>query len=229
MLVAATRGVLRSAVDWLQSLGGAPVARATPDRELLEQTILPALAGRADVGRVLFVGCAPYTRHYEALFAGAEYWTIDPSPRRRACGARRHIEDRLEHLRRHVPAAYFDAIVCNGVLGWGIDTPAAAEAAFAACRAALRPGGDLVLGWNDVRPHNAVTPGAIASLRRFEAVAWPDVGGPQLRADGPRRHVFEFYRRPASSAAGQGASTVGAGAPGAHADIGRQRPSMHSS
>lgn len=227
MLLAAAHGLLRSAAGCLRALGGGAARRRTPDRRLLEERILPALAARADVRRVLFVGCAPYTRHYEATFRHAEYWTIEPSPRRRRWGARRHIVDRLEHLGRHVAPASFDAIVCNGVLGWGLDRADAAEAAFAACRAALRPGGLLVLGWNDVRPRNRVVPAALRALAELEPVALAGVGGPQVRVDGPHRHVFEFYRRPFD--AGHGSSVVAASGAGAQSASGRHALPAHSS
>ena len=147
MMIAALQGALRSASDWLKSVTGRPVRRRSADRQYLEQEVLPALAGQADVHRVLFVGCARYTRHYEALFARAEYWTIDPVPRRRSLGCtppyRRPAGAASD---RHLPDAYFDLIVCNGVLGWGLDRRDDADAAFAACHAALRPGGTLVVG-----------------------------------------------------------------------------------
>jgi SAM-dependent methyltransferase len=228
MMVAALQGALRSASDWLKSVTGRPVRRRSADRQYLEQVVLPALAGQADVRRVLFVGCASFTRHYEAIFEHAEYWTIDPVPRRRRWGAGRHIVDRLERLGRHLPDEYFDLIVCNGVLGWGLDRRDDAEAAFAACHAALRPGGTLVVGWNDIRPHNAVRPDSLASLRRFARAAAGHGSSPQVRIGVPHRHVFDFYRR-GSAVALQADSVVGPSGEGAHDASGRQSRSTHSS
>lgn len=231
MIIAAVQGAWRSAFDWLALAGGRPASRRSPDRRLLERGILPSLAGRADVRRVLFVGCAPYTRHYEAIFERAEYWTIDPVPRRRRWGGRRHIVGRLEGLGRHVPAAHFDLIVCNGVLGWGLDRRADAEAAFAACHAALRPGGALIVGWNDVRPHNRITPDRVRALAQFERFALRGLGGPQVRVHAPHRHVFEFYRKAGRTGADDAHAdrVVGASGAGAQADSGRHAPSAHSS
>ena len=228
MIVAALQGVLRSASDWLLDVAGRPVRRRSADRQYLEHEVLPALARRDDVRRVLFVGCARYTRHYEAIFTYADYWTIDGDPKRQRWGARRHIVDRLERLGRHRPEAYFDLIVCNGVLGWGLDARVDAEAAFSACHTALRPGGQLVVGWNDIRPRNAVRPDSLQSLRRFDRA--PDGAGraPQVRIGVPHRHVFEFYRK-AGGTRVQGASVVGASGAGAQEDIGLQSPSTHSS
>lgn len=170
--------------------------RQTADRALLEGTILPAYATRCDVRRVLFVGCASFTAHYAQLFAGVEYWTIDPSAHRRRWGAPRHILGRLEHLADHVPAEYFDVIVCNGVLGWGLNRRADAELAFAACFYALRPGGELVVGWNDVWPRNRVRPEGLQAVDAFEAVRVPGHDETRLRVPGFRRHIFEAYRKP---------------------------------
>jgi SAM-dependent methyltransferase len=226
MIVAALQGALRSASDWLMDIAGRPVRRRSADRRFLEEAILPALSRRGDVRSVLFVGCARYTRHYEALFPNAEYWTIDPDPRRRRWGARRHIVDRLERLDGHRIGDTFDLIVCNGVLGWGLNRRADAESAFQACHRALCAGGHLVLGWNDVAPRNAVRPDTVQALGRFAPCVLHGVGGPVVRIDAPNRHVFEFYRKPSPSQADSG---VGASGAGAHAASGRHAPATQSS
>jgi hypothetical protein len=59
---------------------GLPNPMRTRDRDTLEQVILPHFAKRRDMRSVLFVGCAWYTRHYEKMFAGRVYRTIDPDP-----------------------------------------------------------------------------------------------------------------------------------------------------
>lgn len=228
MIVAALQGAFRSAADFLRRIAGHPVRRASADRQYLEEELLPALARCPDVRRVLFVGCARYTSHYERIFEHAEYWTIDPVRRRRRWGAGRHIVDRLERVNRHLPAAYFDLIVCNGVLGWGLNRRSDAEAAFAACHAALRPGGELIVGWNDVQPRNAVRPDSLQALRRFERGTLGAGGSPQVRIDGSHRHVFEFYRNPVADGP-QADSEVGSSGVGAHADSVLQAPSTHNS
>lgn len=231
MIVAAVQGLMRSVVAANERLLGRPVFRATLDRRLLESRILPALARRVDITRLLFVGCASYTRHYEALFERTEYWTIDPSSRRQRWAAGHHIRDRLERLGLHVPRGYFDAIVCNGVLGWGLDRRADAETAFEACFDALRSRGELIVGWNDVPPHNRVVPGCVSALGRFVRADFDAFRASQIRIDVPHRHVFEFYRKPGVRAVDpwQEDGVVGAGAASAQADSGLHLPSIHHS
>ena len=196
MLTASLTGLLRSAGSVLRSLLGRNAARHSADRRFLERDVLTPLAQRDDTPRVLFVGCARYTAHYAELFARHEYWTIDPDARRSRWGARRHIVDRLERLSLHVPAGHFDAIVCNGVLGWGLNSACEAEAAFDACLAALRAGGELVVGWNDVPPHNRVRPDNIGALARFDRAVHGADSASRVRISGAHRHVFDFYRKP---------------------------------
>lgn len=167
---------------------GLSAHRVTEDRRVLEQIILPAYAQRADIARVLFVGCAAYTKPYGGLFTGREYWTIDPVARRRRYGGQRHIVDRLENLGAHVQADYFDLIICNGVLGWGLNAPADAAAAFAACHFHLRRDGELVLGWNDIPPRNLVAPDDVPPLRGFSLLQ-------RRKIEVAHRHVFDVYKK----------------------------------
>lgn len=173
--------------------GEAPIR--SEDRRLLEAVIIPHFVGRDDVRRVLFVGNDWYTHHYRRLFAGTDYWTLDYDPRKRRYGGPRHVVDALENVESHFEPGSLDLIVCNGVVGWGLDRLDDAERAFAACRACLRPGGYLVYGWND-RPENRPFPRqALTSLEGFERYALPDLGEAH-KVDDASHHTFEFFRRP---------------------------------
>jgi SAM-dependent methyltransferase len=197
MIRTALQGPLQLAVAFGHRLAVEARGEQIADRALLEHKILPLYAARGDIQRLLFVGCARYTEHYDRIVARVEYWTIDPARWRRRWGAQRHIVDRLERLSRHVPGEYFDAIVCNGVLGWGLDRPSDAEEAFAACHQALRPAGELIVGWNDVAPRNRVRPDAVRALARFDRHSPRGFDHWRIAVPGPHRHVFDFYRRPA--------------------------------
>ena len=126
---------------------GLPNRMRTPDRDALEQVILPAYAARPDIKAVLFVGCAWYTHHYKSMLPGREYWTIDPDPWKKRFGARRHIVAGLESVDAHIAASRLDLIICNGVFGWGL---------FAST---LVPALALGLNWE-----GATRQGAIASM-----------------------------------------------------------------
>ena len=175
---------------------GLPNRMRTPDRDTLEQVILPAYAARLDIKTVLFVGCAWYTGHYERMLPGRVYWTIDPDPWKKRFGARRHIVAGLESIDAHIAPASLDLIICNGVFGWGLDDRAACERAFDGCFTALRPAGELIIGWNDVLEHRPLDLATLQSLARFRPLTFGALGSSQYLANPENRHVFNFYAKP---------------------------------
>lgn len=183
-------------VRTLRGAVGLPTSLDTQDRRLLEREILPWFGARAEYRRVLFVGCDWYTRHYDAFFDGREYWTLEKDPARRRYGAARHVADSVVHLADHFPEASFELILMNGVLGWGLDDPAEAETALAACATRLASGGVLLLGWNDVPEKRILDPDESPALARLEAWSFPPFGESRRVAPGRIRHTYDFYRRP---------------------------------
>ncbi|MEO8188380.1 MAG: methyltransferase domain-containing protein [Burkholderiaceae bacterium] len=194
-VVSTVQGLWRAIVLAGRRALGLPGQLNTEDRRVLEQVILPEYASRPDISRILFVGCAVYTQQYDELFGDGEYWTIDPVARRRRYGSTRHIVDTLQNLGSHVAPEYFDLIVCNGVLGWGLNTPADAEAALAACFKHLRAGGHLLLGWNNIAPRNRVVPEDIPALRSFDRGDFGAGRRDRVEIKASNRHVFDFYRK----------------------------------
>jgi SAM-dependent methyltransferase len=165
----------------------------TPDRHVLEGVLLPALAARPEIQKLVFVGCARYTRRYPGLFQRAEFWTLDADPEMRRYGAARHVADSLANLGRHFQPASLDAIVCTGVLGWGLDDQDETETAVEHCFECLRPGGLFVLGWEEWVP---VPPDSIQSIKRFEPLTVPPFPAPRYPTFSYTNHTFDFYVRP---------------------------------
>ncbi|WP_295244032.1 methyltransferase domain-containing protein [uncultured Brevundimonas sp.] len=123
--------------------------RALPDRRVMADGYVPVLA--ADGGRILWVGCREYTLDDYALLEaqGGEVWTTDIDPTAARWGREgRHRTGDVCEADRLFPDLSFDAVVCNGVLGYGVDSPAQQQRALKALAAILRPGGRLLLGWN---------------------------------------------------------------------------------
>jgi SAM-dependent methyltransferase len=188
--------LVRSTRRGLRRILGRETRLDTPDRRVLEDLILPYYAGSPTFERVLFVGCAPFAAHYGAQFSERRYWTIDPVARRRRYGSPNHIVGRLEDLDRLAGAERFDLIVCNGVLGWGLNRPHDAERAFTACFSALSQGGHLVVGWNNVAGRRAVKPESVVALHSFERAVFPPLRTDHFEVPGRNRHTYEFFRRP---------------------------------
>jgi SAM-dependent methyltransferase len=164
---------------------------------LLETVILAELALDREVERILFVGCDWYTQTYGRMFRNKTYWTLDIDPDKRRFGAARHVTGRLRDLRDHAPAAFFDAIVCNGVfMTTAIERFEEAEPSFEACLDCLRPGGWFVLGWNDTDALRPYPPSESPMLRRFAPVPFPRIDAQEILTPTEYRHTYTFFRRP---------------------------------
>ncbi len=133
-------------------------------RHCLETAILPWMRDRCQ--SVLFVGTASYTWQYERQFAADRYTTLDIAAGVAVWGARRHIVAPLQELTCHRPSGFFDGVVLNGVLGFGIDTPEQMHRTFEELRRALAARGLLVVGWNTDRHEDPETLGLYAGFER---------------------------------------------------------------
>lgn len=112
---------LRQSVKSILMSAGFDFRMKTDDRRVLEDTILPAIARTPEYRRILFIGCDWYTRGYQKLFAARDYWTMEIDPAKSKYGARQHIVDSAENIAQHFQPDSLDFIVCNGVIGWGLD------------------------------------------------------------------------------------------------------------
>jgi SAM-dependent methyltransferase len=100
-----------------------------------------------------------------------------------------------EDLGAHIDPGSLDLIICNGVFGWGLDEKENCEEAFAAAHVALKPGGQMLLGWNDVPRRCPFALESIASLSRFREHEFALFGRYRYLTDTVYRHVFDFYQK----------------------------------
>lgn len=178
---------------------------ANEDRHMLENVIFPYFVQEERYRNVLFVGCSWCTRAYNKRFASKNYWTIDHSPWKRRYGAKRHIAASLQDIGQYFPPGTLDLIICNGVYGWGLDRRADIEAAFTACREALREGGVIIIGWDDVERLNPCPLSTWECLRTLRPFIFPPLRTAEIVTATAHRHTYSFYCRPhAAKAADQG-------------------------
>lgn len=202
-MTVAPSAVKNAARKWLLLRFGRTAYLHTEDRRVLETVILPDLAARPDIRNVLSVGCAWYTEGYERFFhgRGRAFWTLDieQSVARFGASGGRHVVAPAEEVTAHFAPGSLDLVLCNGVLGWGLNEPAAIDAALAGFFTCLRPGGPLLLGWNDV-PDNRPPEDPAAAARRagFVPAPYAPLGG-AVRYPVPgtdNAHTFDFLARP---------------------------------
>lgn len=154
------------------------VARS-PDRHFLRRAVIPALATPGC--RLLMVGCRRYNAGDAALAesCGATCWSIDIDPACARWGVPgRHRVAAVQDLPFLFRTASFDAVLLNGVFGFGVNEAEQQRVALAACAIVLAPRGRLVLGWNTDRTADPAglcaswfVPCTISSLAPRHAVA----------------------------------------------------------
>jgi len=160
-----------------------------PSRLFLEQEVLPQLS--RDYRKVLFVGTASYTYHYEKIFRPGQYTTIDSNPGTAVWGAAEHIVAPIQEIGSHCPKHAFDCVVINGVFGFGIEDTGSMLATVRALHDVLRPDGFLVVGWNNDRHADLATLGVFSPL--FAPSDSPPWG--RRRTFPPETHVYDFFVR----------------------------------
>lgn len=152
------RAVPRPVRLWVKDILNARRVRRNPGRIALVNEILPAYSLLG--GRILWIGCRRYTREYGSLLSrhGGECWTTDIEIAHAQWGeAGRHFTWDLTQIDTLIASGTFDSLLCNGVLGFGVDTRASQLAALKAMAKVLKPGGRLLLGWNTDRVEDPAT------------------------------------------------------------------------
>ena len=109
------------------SAWGAPLMARLTDRQILERAIFPDIVEHREFRDILWVGCSWYTVHYAKLFRDRSFWTFDFDALKARYGSARHVVDGMENLRRHFGVENLDLVLCNGVVGWGLDSHAQLE------------------------------------------------------------------------------------------------------
>ena len=158
-------------------------------RQCLEAEILPWMRDRCR--SILFVGTASYTWRYETLFPADRYTTLDIAAGAAVWGARHHIAAPVQDLSHHRQPGFFDGVILNGVLGFGIDTEQQMRRTFEELHRALAPGGLLVVGWNTDRHQDPEALDVYGD--RFARVA--EARWAERRGFPPETHVYDIYWR----------------------------------
>ena len=160
-----------------------------PDRVFMRDVIIPYILRRG-ASKVLSVGVRDYTVEITDLLTkgGAEVWTLDIDPKAQAWGVPgRHIVGDAMRLDEIEGMHGFSCILFNGVLGYGINTPADIGRTLTALSAVLPADGLLILGWNVDRIPDPAQRVEFGRFRHLQDEALPS------RATFPgSTHVYDF-------------------------------------
>ena len=139
---------LRSELSaWANTKLGWRLTYNTPDRKWLETWVYRNCYNK----RVLSIGTSWYTMLLPEIVPC--YWTtvdVTMCAERLAITSDRHyttdLTDKTQCLGKE---DYYDVVILNGVLGFGVNTPTAASEMISKLCKYLQPGGLLLIGYND--------------------------------------------------------------------------------
>lgn len=173
------------------------------DRAFLESQVFAYLNRTPDLREILFAGVEIYTLHYDECLPGKSLRTIDIDPANACYGlAHRHTVGSVTALSHHYRPEQFDCVILNGLIGYGLDAPEDADRALDESFAVLRPGGLLIVGWNDTPKHPSFRIENLPAWRRFEPFI-PRTGSlttSRIEANPANGHTFDFLRKPGAPA-----------------------------
>lgn len=165
------------------------------DRNVLERIIFPFILSHFNPKTILDVGREDYQGFYNDFFTGRELWTMDVDPERKEFGAKNHITDSCTMVEKHFKKDYFDFILMNGVMNWGLNRPDSIEKAITGIYNILKPGGIFVLGWNDFHDVEQVKPEQINAFKNFRAYKFPPLKTAKFECVNGE-HIYNFYIKP---------------------------------
>ncbi|MFY3138479.1 hypothetical protein ACOTFF_24425 [Achromobacter xylosoxidans] len=170
----------------------------TPSRRFLERRIFDYVNRLADRQRtpqeLLFLGVDKHNWHYPRLLR-ANFHTLDILPRNAVYGrAGMHWTGDALQMAAHYGVETFDVVIANGLLGFGIDGETGLRRLLAQCHAVLKPGGVLVLGYNDL-PERTPFPVEVGPEFEEFVPAIDGVTASRHMVDDSFRHVYCFCRK----------------------------------
>lgn len=167
----------------------------TYDRKVLEQIILPFFAKSHSTEKILFVGCEWYTKMYELQFKEKEYWTIEPNINKKKYGGKRHLVDPVNNICKYFSNGYFDLIIMNGVIGYGLNDIEEIERSLEKCFSCLRKGGVLLVGWNDLPERKVFELDKSATIKRFKKYVFKPLSCSTYYTKNSTMHIYSFFKK----------------------------------
>lgn len=166
-------------------------------RDFLEQKVfswLNAVGGPEK--KLLFIGVASYTWHYYSRL-DYDVCTIELNEERAKFGKKgAHVVGSATELPRFYAESSLDVIVANGLIGYGLNSEPDFDQLMVGCHHCLKPGGILVLGYNNDEKHLRYRIGETAHYGKFREIT-PEIEGvtsPTMVVHSLNHHTFTFLK-----------------------------------
>jgi len=160
-------------------------------RYIIERKLFPKVKNK----RVLWVGCAEYTKDYPRKIEknNNELWTIDIDPKVAEYGAKKHIIGNIANADKYFEKEFFDIIFFIGLFGYGLDEKKDAEKAMKSCYKILKKDGSMIIHWSNLEGRNKVKPKELKNIQLYTPKSI--FGLPELYKINNNTKIFEFYKK----------------------------------
>lgn len=169
-------------------------------RQTMKRTILMAIKkqnsflGKSDL-KILVIGTESCSK-YDADQIGNEcdeVWTLDIKEGNRVYGVRkgRHITASTEDIDKYFRKGYFDIVLLNGVIGWGINSRSEQEEAIKDIHYLSKENALLMIGWNTHKSIDPLVSGITAGTYHHQDFP----GLPKRMVVTESTHVFDFFAK----------------------------------
>lgn len=162
------------------------------DRNVLEEIIIPNVLAEFEPQTILDIGREPYQSFYNEFFAERTLWTIDINPKRKKYGAENHICDSIHNLKKYFKNNFFDFVLMNGVIGWGLNDVKKIEEAIASIYKTLHKDGLFIIGWNDKKDLVPIRLEKIKALKKFKKYYFAPLKADEFKCINGK-HTYSFF------------------------------------
>jgi len=169
-------------------------------RKTMKNTIIPAIKNqnfflKKKNLKILVIGTESCSK-YDAISIGNktdEVWTIDIKKRNYIYGVKngKHITGSATELEKYFEEKYFDLVIFNGVIGWGINKHEDQIESIKSIHKVSKENALLMIGWNNNKSIDPLFSGIVSGL--FKHQDFP--GLPKRLLVTESTHVFDFFSK----------------------------------
>lgn len=171
--------------------------KKTRNRKYFEYKILPFFYTKNNFQKILIVGIADYTMHYEEYFKKKHsVYTIDIDKNKTRYGIKNHhIVDCVSNVDKYFKKNSLDCVIMNGVYGWGLNKEHVLKKSLEKIYKVLKKNGILMFGWNKTSEHDPCDLDSKSSYFRLYK-EYDKLGCYKMEVpESKNNHIFLVYKK----------------------------------
>jgi len=170
----------------------------SPDRHFLEREVFTYINEKFGSNfSVMFVGMDRYNWHYPRLLRG-RFFSIDLDPKKRRYGHKNHhTTGSVTQLSLFHQRDKFDVVICNGLIGYGVNDLKTFDDMLRECNLTLKKDGLFFVGFNNTPKFLSFDIEKATNWRQYKTFI-PNIPGVTSHVhtvETSHCHTFLFYKK----------------------------------